>query len=100
MPREAGRAAVRSEHDIGVENGDERVEVALLRGRLESLDDPPLGGQVGVWNRGRTTHAAAGAAGELAGRLGGALHDGRDLLERYGEHVVQNEGQSLGRGQR
>src|SRR5918996_4877015 len=98
MPREAGRAAVRSEHHIGVENGDERVEVALLRGRLESLDDLPLGGQVGVWNRGRTTHAAAGAAGELAGRPGGAPPDGRGLLQRYREHVGEKQGQALGPG--
>src|SRR5215218_7373775 len=40
----AGEAAVGPEHDVGVEHGDERVEVTLPRGRLERLDDFPLGG--------------------------------------------------------
>jgi hypothetical protein len=45
-----------------------------------------------------TADAAARTARELARRLGRALDDRRDLLERDGEHVVQDEGQSLGRG--
>jgi hypothetical protein len=35
----------------------------------------------------------------LAGRLGRALDDRRDLLERQREHVVQHEGEPLGRSQ-
>jgi hypothetical protein len=44
VSREAGKAAVGSEHDIGIENGDERVEVTVSGGGKEGLDDLPLGG--------------------------------------------------------
>jgi hypothetical protein len=40
--------------------------------------------------------AAAGAAGELAGRGRGAFDDGGDLVERHGEHVVQHEREPFG----
>ena len=36
----------------------------------------------------------------MPGRGRGAIHDGRDLLEGHGEHVVQHEGEPFGRGQR
>ena len=41
-------AAVGPQHDVGVEHGDERLEVALARRGEEGVDDLPLGGQVGV----------------------------------------------------
>ena len=44
--------------------------------------------------------AAAGAAGELARRLGRAVDDRRDLVEGHGEDVVQDEREPLGRRQR
>jgi hypothetical protein len=44
--------------------------------------------------------AAAGATGQLAGRLGGAVDDRRDLVERDREDVVQHERQPLGGLQR
>src|SRR6266516_814565 len=46
----------------------------------------------------RTT--TAGATGQLAGRGGRAPDDGRDVAERDGEHVVQDEGEPLGGRQR
>jgi hypothetical protein len=39
---------------------------------------------------------SAASAGELAGSLGRATEDGGDFLEGDGEHVVENEGQTLG----
>jgi hypothetical protein len=45
-------------------------------------------------------HPAPGAAGELPGRGRGAIDDRRDLVKGHGEHVVQDEGQPLGRLQR
>jgi hypothetical protein len=58
-----------------------------------------LGAWVGVWNW-CTADAAPRTTRELAGRLGGPVDDRRDLVERDGEHVVQDEGQPFGRGQR
>ena len=78
-----------------VEDGDERVEVTVAGGCEERFDDLPLGGQVGVGNGGGATDAATGAAGELARRLGRASDDRRDLLERHGEHVMQDEGEAF-----
>jgi hypothetical protein len=43
VPRETGLAALGAEHDIGVENGDEHIEVALVRRGFERFDDLPLG---------------------------------------------------------
>ena len=100
MQRGAGEAAVGPEDDIGVEHGNERVEVTVSRGGAEPLDHLPLGGQVGIRHGRSAADAAARSAGELARRLGWALDDRGDLLERDGEHVVQDEGQSFGRGER
>jgi hypothetical protein len=50
--------------------------------------------------RGRTLYPAAGAAGELPCRGRGAAHDGGDLVEGHGAHVVQHEREPLGGGQR
>jgi hypothetical protein len=44
VQRYTGTAEVGSEHDLGVEKGDERIEVTLPRRREECLDDLPLGG--------------------------------------------------------
>jgi hypothetical protein len=85
---------------MGIEYGDERIEVAFSGGCEERFDDLPLGVQVGVGHGGRTADAAAGTASELPRRLWRALHDRGDLLEWHGEHVVQDECQSFGRGQR
>ncbi len=55
-------AAVGAEHDFGVEDGDQRLQVAFPRGGEVGVDDRSLAGQVGV--RCRPLHAAAGAAGD------------------------------------
>ena len=70
-----GRVRRPPEHDVGVEHGDERVEITLAGGREERLDDLPLGGQVGVRDRVGAADAPARPAGQLPRRLGRALHD-------------------------
>ena len=45
------------------------------------------------------SHPPAGPAGQLARGGGRAADDRRDLVERKVEHVVQDEGQTLGRRQ-
>jgi hypothetical protein len=62
-------AAVGAQHDVGGEHCDQRFEVALPGGCEVRVDDRPLTGQVWVRRRRGLAHAAAGAAGELAGRL-------------------------------
>ena len=70
------------------------------RGREEGVDHGALARVIGVGHRGRALHPAAGAAGELPRRGRGAPHDGSDLLEGHGEHVVQHERDPLAGGQR
>ena len=62
-------AAVGAEHDVRVEHRHQSLEVAFAGGGEVGVDDRPLAGQVRVRRRRRLAHAAAGAAGELAGRL-------------------------------
>ena len=88
------------EHDVGMEHGEQRVEVAVARGGQEGVDDFPLAGAIRAGSRGRTLHPAARAARELPGRARGASQDRRDLVEGQVEHVVQHEGHPLGRRQR
>ncbi len=61
--------AVGVEHDVGVEDGDERVEVAAARRGVERVHDPAPTGAVAGGRR-RVLHPPAGAARELAGRVG------------------------------
>jgi hypothetical protein len=63
-------APVVVDHDIGIEQPDEAVEVAVACGGHERLDDLPLRGRVAVGGRVDAADAAAPAAGELARRLG------------------------------
>ena len=83
--------AVCSEHDVRVEHRQQRGEVTAARGGEEGVDDFSLAGEIGVGNRGRSPYPAARAAGELPCCARGAPHDGSDLLEGHGEHVVQHE---------
>src|SRR4029450_5254262 len=64
-------ARVRAFHDVGIEHGDEGVEVAVAGGGQEGGNDLVLGGRVGVGGRVRTADAAAAAAGEVGRALGG-----------------------------
>ncbi len=49
-----------SEDDVGVQHGDERVEVAVACGGKEGVDEVSLVGWIGVRFRRRATYAAAG----------------------------------------
>ena len=93
-------AAVDPQHDVRVEHGEQRPEVALSRGGQESVHDLPLTGGVGVGGGATSAHPAARAAGELPRRGRCAPHDGRDLPEGHPEHVVQHEREPLRRGER
>ena len=98
--RASPRALVGAQHDVGVQDGDEALEVAVAGGGEERVDDAALLAQVRVRRRGGALHAAARAAGELTRGGGGAVDHRPDLVERHGEHVVQDEGQPLGGGER
>ena len=91
----AVRAKVDPEDDVGVEHGDQPLEIAVARGGEKRINDRTLVRQIGVGCRLCAADAAARAACELAGRRGRALDDRRDLLERQAEHVVQHEREPL-----
>jgi AcrR family transcriptional regulator len=93
-------AGVRTEDDVRVEHRDQRIEVARPRGGQERVHNPALLGQAGVLPERGAAHAPPAAARELPGRVGTSTRDGADLVERHREHVVQDERQPLGRGQR
>src|SRR6266566_9616445 len=87
---------VGSEHDIWVEHREKCVEVTAARGSEESVDYFSLRCEIDVGSRGRSLHPAACATRELSCRGWGASHDGSNLVERYGEEVVQHERETLG----
>jgi hypothetical protein len=101
-------ARVHALHDVGIEHGEERVEVTIARGGEEGFNDlflfflvcGRLGVVVVAGGGLRSADAAAGAAGELARRLGRAVDDGADLLEGNREHVVEDVGEPLCGGER
>lgn len=64
------------EHGIGIEQREQRAEVAIARGREECVDDIPLAGEIGVGSRGCSSYPTARAAGELPCRGRGAPDDG------------------------
>ena len=95
------RAAVDSVHHVRVQDGDQRIEVAVAGGGEESVNGRPLSGQVAIAGRRRgAADAAPGPAGELAGRLRRALDDRGDLIEWHVEHVVQHVRQPFRRAER
>jgi hypothetical protein len=87
------------QHDLGVEHGDQRVEVTVPQRGQERVHHPPLASQVDLAGRGRALDPPPGPAGQLTGRGRGAFQDRGDFVERHGEDVVQDEGQAFGRGQ-
>ena len=75
-------ARVHTLHDVGIEHGEERVEVSIARGGEEGFNDFFLVcGRVGVGVVSAPRMRRQCAAGELARRLGRALQDGADLVE-------------------
>jgi len=91
------RAQVGAAHDVGVEHREQATEVAIARSREERVDDLLSPAAVGVGARRAAPDAAAGAAGELACRLGRAVEKRRDLVERDREEVVEDERHPLAR---
>ena len=61
--------AVCAQHHIGVQQGDESVEVAVARGGEECIDDLPLSAHIRVGRR-CAPHATTGTAGQLARGFG------------------------------
>jgi hypothetical protein len=68
--------------------------------RDEGVDDPALAGQIGIGHGLLALHAAARTACELARRLGRAIDDPGDLVERNREHVMEHERKPLRGAQR
>jgi hypothetical protein len=98
-PARAARAEVGTDHHLGVEHGHQGVEVARAAGGEEGVHHGSLPGQITLWRGGLgRLDAAAGSAGQLSGRLGGAPNQRRDLLEGQVEQIVEDEGEALGRG--
>src|SRR5207245_3629305 len=65
-PRErAVRAHVDPEDDVGVEHGEQRLEVAGARSGEERVDEAALPREIGVRRRGAALHASARPAREL-----------------------------------
>ena len=95
----SGRAEIAAQRHVGVQNGDQPIQVAGTSGGEESVDDGVLGHQVGVRAGRGLLNALPCPAGQFAGGLRRPLDDRRDLVERDREHVVQDERQSFGRCQ-
>jgi hypothetical protein len=91
-------ARVDPQHDAGVEQRDERVEVALASRGEKGVDGLSLAGEVGGGGYLGAPHAAASPAGELLGRGRGPAQQGADLPERQAEQVMQDERQPFVRG--
>jgi hypothetical protein len=89
---------VEPKHHVGMQHGQQRVEVAGAGGGEERVDDPALQGEVGV-GLGGGLHPLAGPAGQLARGVRGPFHDLRDLRERHREDVVQHEREPLRGGE-
>src|SRR6266568_7321515 len=85
-----------SKHSIWVEHRKKGVEVTTARGSEEGVDYFSLAGEIDVGISGRSLHPPTCAARKLPCRGRGAPHDGCNLVERYGEEVVQHERETLG----
>ena len=92
----AGRLGPKSDSqdDVGVEQGDQCVEVTTAGCQKEGVDHRALTSEVGVWDVGAFDPAPCPAR-QLPGRSRGSTDHGGDLLEWQLEHVVENEGQAL-----
>ena len=92
--------AVGSQNGVGVEHGDERLEVPEARGGQESLDHLLLAAPVAGAHLVAALDAPASPAGQLASRGRRPADDRRDVLERHREEVVEHEGEALRRSER
>jgi len=73
------------------------VEISGAGRGEEGVDDSALRRQVAVGDGGGAPHPAAGPAGQLTGGRRRLVDDGGDVFERDAEHVVEHEGETLGR---
>ena len=85
---------------VGVENGEQRVEVAVSGGGAEGVDERGLAKRVCWPGRVLLLHPRAGASCELAGSGRAAAEDLGDLVEGDCEDVVQDERDALGGSER
>jgi hypothetical protein len=83
-----------------VQQRDQPVKFTVTCGGMEGVDDLALAGTIRTGCRRARPHAAARAAGQLAGRLRCPLDHRSDLVKRHREHVVQHERKALGGRQR
>jgi hypothetical protein len=88
------RAEVDSQDHVGVEQGDQCVEVTTAGCQKEGVDHRALTSEIGIWDLGASDPAPRPAR-QLSGRSRGPAHHGGDLLEWQLEHVMENEGQAL-----
>jgi hypothetical protein len=98
--RPGGRGRVRSDDDVGVEQAEERLEVAGLGRGDEGVHELPLTRERDV--RGRragTANPLPGAAGELPRGGRRPFHDRGDVPEREPERIVEDECEALQRRQ-
>ena len=89
-----------TEDDVGVEYLEQCLEVSGPGGSQEGVHQTALLRQFGVRRGDGVAHPAPRTAGELAGGVRRPARDGADLGEGHAEHVMQDEGDPLGRGER
>ena len=96
---ERQRCGVAAQHDIRIEQLDERGKVAKSRRRKERLNEPglldPICSVIGFG----VLSTSSRPARQLARRRGVAPDDRRDVLKGDREHVVQHERDAFGRGE-
>ena len=94
----AARAEIDSQDDVWVEHGDQCVKVTTASCQEEGIDDRALTSEVGIRDIG-APYPTPCPARELPGGSRGSIDHRSDLLEWQIEHVMENEGQPLGRSQ-
>ena len=91
----AARRAFAVHEDVGIEDGDQLLDIARSQRREEALRDRPLRGVIGA-GVGSALHASARPARELPRRGRRATDERGDLLEGHGEQIVEHERHALG----
>ena len=93
------QTAIDPQFDLGIEDVQERIEVAITRRGEERVDDLPLSHDIRVGLR-SALHAPSRAAGELLSRRFGTVESRGDVREWHRKDIVQHEGEPLRRRQR
>src|SRR5262249_48996000 len=88
------RSAIGAHHNVGITYRQECAKAATPRGGEESGDNSALASEIGsaISKRGLAPHPATGTARKLPCRRRRALHNRRNFVEGYVEHIVQHEG--------